>query len=248
MLDIEHILDLIRVQPSEKTPRCGQFSPLETHIFRELDRFKVSHCLKMEIAFGDICGMHIQKVPCTSHNWALLVLKLSRPPHFFVRRIMCSNSQRNEARKRQTDFTPNHVSSRYDTHYLIGEERELKRIVALMIEADRDVGHMEQIYRQGLPNIDFPTQPCWEVVPTQIQKQKKEMVYPSKFCFESRYLCSEDEEEERQNELQYDSDEDSFPLQRMVSAMDEKMLYKYERRQSEITKDDQVKTGECFIQ
>lgn len=257
MLDIEQVLDLLWINSEKETVQTNnhhvntQLSKLETHILREIDRFKVSYCLKMEIGFEDICGIHIQKLPSGKHNWALLVLKLSKKPNFFTRRIMCADETKNQVKQRSSDFTFNNVASKYDTHYIIGDERELKRILSLMIKGDADTGHIEKLYREGLSDISFPTKPAWQHLETPQKKVDRGVVtMPMKLLFEPKFICKEDELEEQENSKYYDSDEGTLPYN--VSLTNYDAARKYERKQ--VSREDLEKENhsecadECFIQ
>ncbi|KAL9657789.1 hypothetical protein ABK040_013127 [Willaertia magna] len=197
------------------------FYNFEMLFLRELDKYKVSSCLKIEIAFDIICGIHLQKLNNNVTNnlnnnksnnnnnlnynnhpdLALLVLKLKSPPKFFKRRIMCTNHKLNELSTCK-DFTRDNVASTVGTHYIIGEERELKRIVALMIEADKEVGHIEKVFKEGINNnneIYFDRNNSEEgnnSPKEEFEYEKKEdskPILPQKYAFESIFFNEEDE-------------------------------------------------------
>nr|CAG4711758.1 unnamed protein product [Naegleria fowleri] len=258
-LDIEQVLELLLIENGENRSSSlpPQYSKLEKHIFSELDRFKVSYCLKMEICFEDICGIHIQKVPSGNRNWALMVLKVSKKPNFYIRRIMCTDTEKNQIRQRAIDFTPNHVASKYDTHYIIGDERELKRILELMIEADKDTGNIERLYHEGLSDISFPTKPAWEIpeiTPNNASTSTtNELAYPLKFSLEPGFTLKEDEEEERQNATHYRTEDGILPFSVTVANFDQETRRKYERVQLDLTDIEHASysaevADECFIQ
>ncbi|KAG2375138.1 hypothetical protein C9374_010142 [Naegleria lovaniensis] len=262
-LNIEQVLELLLIENSENCSSLPpQYSKLEKYIFSELDRFKVSYCLKMEICFEDICGIHIQKVPSGSRNWALLVLKLCKKPNFYIRRIMCTDTEQNQIRQRTIDFTQDHVASKYDTHYIIGDERELKRMLAVMIESDKDTGNIERLYRQGLSDISFPTKPAWEAPETTpinssstTASTSNDIAYPLKLSLEPGFTLKEDEEEERQNSLHYRIEDGILPFNITVANLDQETRRKYERVQLDLSDIEHTNatysaevSDECFIQ
>nr|CAG4715056.1 unnamed protein product [Naegleria fowleri] len=86
------------------------------HVTRELDRFKVSHMLIMEIPFENIAALHVQHILFNSklekRPRGLLVLDLKKKPVFKSRRISC-DARNMSQEKIRTDFTKDKQASQY---------------------------------------------------------------------------------------------------------------------------------------
>ncbi|EFC45820.1 hypothetical protein NAEGRDRAFT_79330 [Naegleria gruberi] len=192
-------------------------------VSREFDRFKVSHALWMEIDYGDIIGIHLQKTSTPKsiqdHPLGLLVLLLSKKPKFLTRRIACTDQQLNTLRER-ADFTNDKQASLYNRHYIIGDYRELKRVLSVILQSD-DSGRLSRIYQDGMENI-FETEPIWSYDPSEDDK----FIDPSKDTIDEENLVralpdeegffeAEDEEEEALYELEYDSDIGEFDFKNL---------------------------------
>nr|CAG4717703.1 unnamed protein product [Naegleria fowleri] len=192
-----------------------------TEVLRDFSRFKISHMLSIEIDYEDIIGIHLQKVPISKsiqdHPLGLLVLDLKQKPKFYTKRIYCTEFERNESRER-TDFTKNKQASQYSKHYIIGDDRELRRILSVMIHSDNS-GRLAQIYEQGMQDISFQNEPSW-TMEEQIPKKREnqEMVIPFNPDLPEGFLVYEDEEEEMMNHANYDSEIDEFDFRNIETV------------------------------
>ena len=132
-------------------------------MFREFERLKNSIVLAMEINFKQITGIHFQKVDgidskIMPNPLSLLVLDLAVPTNiFYTRRVSCNDPSRNRWTQRN-DFTTNKQASIHLRHYIMGDERELSRLLAIMIISDSSKNILN-IYTNGMKSISMTSLP-----------------------------------------------------------------------------------------
>ncbi|KAL9656825.1 hypothetical protein ABK040_004361 [Willaertia magna] len=188
------------------------------NVMREIDRFKVSHVLMMSIHFDNIIGIHVQSFSHEDRKYSLLVLELNQRPSFYSKRIACFGSRYNKLKER-TDFTSERQASRYNRHYIIGDDREIKRIVALILESD-DSKRMKEIFKKGMQDIQFPSSTFEYNLEEESARVKQlsllnrdeeddEVSYAKPLNLEAEGFINEEDEKEELDK-HYDSDLDEF--------------------------------------